>query len=263
MVEPDPGRNGLRNPAVVPVSRRRGPRLDGPPSGFRLPVVYSRQLTPTTHAIEVEKPKAFTFGPTQFTFLQLLTEEGMDARPMSLATSPTRPNLEYAVRLSDTPYKRALAALQPGDEVVVFGPIGDFVLHEGRPAILVAGGIGVTPLKGMAEYAADQALPIPIRLVYSNQSEDEIAYRDELEALQRQNTRFRVLHTLSRTADRGWQGAAGRIQRGLLQEAARDLDDPIYYVSGTPSMVVGTWRLLREMGIPEGDIEVEAFRGYQ
>jgi hypothetical protein len=146
-IRPEPGRNALRKPAVVSGSRRRGPRLNGPPNGFRLPVVSSWQLTPTTHAIEVEKPKAFTFGPTQFTFLQLLTEEGMDARPMSLATSPTRPHLEYAVRLSDSPYKRAFAALQPEDEVLVFGPIGDFVLHEIRPAILVAGGIGVTPSK--------------------------------------------------------------------------------------------------------------------
>ena len=105
----------------------------GPSSGFRLRVVYSRQLTPTTHAIELEKPKAFMFGPTQFTFLQLLTEQGMDVRPMSLATSPTRPHPEYAIRLSDSPYKLALAALQPGDEVLVFGPIGDFVLYEMRP----------------------------------------------------------------------------------------------------------------------------------
>ena len=49
----------------------------------------------------------------------------------------------------------------------------------------------------------------------------------------------------------------------LLQEAARDLEDPIYYVSGTPGMVVGTLRLLREDSIPEDDIEVEAFRGYE
>ena len=112
-----------------------------------LSVVSSRPLTSSTHAIELEKPKAFMFRPTQFTFLQLLTEQGRDARPMSLATSPTRPHLEYAVRLSDSPYKRAFAALRPGDEVLVFGPIGDFVLYETRPAILIAGGIGVTPLK--------------------------------------------------------------------------------------------------------------------
>ena len=222
----------------------------------------SRPLTPTTHAIEVEKPKAFTFGPTQFTFLQLQTEEGMDARPMSLATSPTRPHLEYAVRLSDSPYKRAFASLHPDDEVRVFGPIGDFVLHETRPAVLLAGGIGVTPLKGMAEYAADKALPIPMRLVYSNRSQDEIVYRDELDSLEKQNARFRVLYTLTRNADPKWRGPTGRIDSRLVQEAARDLGDPIYYVSGTPSMVVGTLRLLRGLDVPDANIEVEAFRGY-
>ena len=187
----------------------------------------------------------------------------MDARPMSLATTPTRPHLEYAVRLSDSPYKRAFAALRPGDEVRVFGPIGDFVLHETRPAVLVAGGIGITPLKGMAEYAADKSLPIPIRLVYSNRGEDEIVYRDELEALEKQNPRFRVLYTLTRTSAQGWQGTTGRIGRELVQEAALGLDDPIHYISGTPSMVAGTLRLLRGLGVPESDIEIEAFRGYE
>jgi ferredoxin-NADP reductase len=224
--------------------------------------VSSRPLTPTTHAIEVEKPATFAFRPTQFTFLQLQTEEGMDARPMSLATSPTRPHLEYAVRLSDSPYKRAFAALQPDDEVRVFGPIGDFVLHETRPAVLVAGGIGITPLKGMAEYAADKALPIPIRLVYSNRSEDEIVYRKELEALEAENAHFRMLNTLTRVTEGGWEGKTGRIDQRLLKEAARELPGPVYYVSGTPSMVVGTLRLLRELGIPDSNLEVEAFRGY-
>src|SRR2546427_5762360 len=199
--------------------------LAGPPRGFRIRVVSSRPLTPTTHAIEVEKPSAFTFGPTQFTFLQLQTEEGMDARPMSLATSPTRPHLEYAVRISDSPYKRAFAALQPNDEVRVFGPIGDFVLHETRPAVLLAGGLGITPLKRMAQYPADKALPIPIRLIHSNRSEDEIVYRLELDALETLNPHFRILNTLTRATDRGWKGATGRIDSKLVQEAARDLAD--------------------------------------
>ena len=229
---------------------------------FRASVVSSRPLTPTTHAVQAGKPESFGYRPTQFTFLQLLTEWGVDVRPMSLATSPTRPHLEYAVRLSDSPYKRAFAALRPGDQVAVFGPIGDFVLQETRPAILVAGGIGVTPLKGMAEYAADRALSIPIRLLYSNRSEDEIAYRDELAALERQNPHFRVLHTLTGAAGPGWQGATGRIDRSLLREAARGFADPLYYISGTPRLVMGTLQLLRDEGIPLSSIEVEAFRGY-
>ncbi|SRR6266581_6269283 len=258
-------RSESRNTAVV----FRGPKahleveaLAGPPRGFRTRIVSSRPLTPSTRAIEPEKPAGFTFGPTQFTFLQLQTEEGMDARPMSLATSPTRPHLEYAVRLSDSPYKGAFAALRPDDEVRVFGPIGDFVLHETRPAVFLAGGIGITPLKGMAEYAADKGLPIPIRLVYSNRSEDEIVYRRELDSLEKQNPRFQVIHTLTRSSGPTWKGATGRIDRALLQRVAGGLTDPIYYVSGTPGMVVGTLRLLRDLEIPDSRLEVEAFRGY-
>jgi len=115
----------------------------------------------------------------------------------------------------------------------------------------------------MAEYAADKALPIPIRLVYSNRSEDEIVYRRELEALETLNPHFRMLNTLTRTTDRGWKGATGRIDSKLVQEAARDLAGPIYYVSGTPSMVVGVLRLLRALDVPDSNIEVEAFRGYE
>jgi len=234
----------------------------GAPTGFRAPVISARRLTPTTHAIEVKRPQDFLFRPTQFTFLQLRTATNLATRPMSLATSPTRQHLEYAVRLSGSPFKRAFAALQPGDDVAVFGPIGDFVLDETRPAILVAGGIGITPLKGMAEYAADRALSVPIRLVYSSGSQDEIVYRDELTALEAQNRNFRLIHTLTGAAGSLWRGATGRIDRGLLREAAYDLADPLYYVSGTPGMVVGTLRLLREEGVPADAIKVEAFRGY-
>ena len=237
--------------------------MDGPPRGFRIPVVSSRALTPTAHAIQIEKPRGFTFRPTQFTVLRLMTSDGPDIRRMSLASSPTRPRLEYAVRLSDSPYKKAFAALRPGDPVALFGPIGDFVLHETRPAVLLAGGIGITPLKGMAEYAADKALPIPIRLLYSSRTEEEIAYRSELETLEKQNPHFRVLHTLTRSAGGRWRGHTGRIDRKLLHEATDGLVDPVYYICGAPGMVSGTWQLLRELGTPEEEIEFEAFHGYE
>jgi glycine betaine catabolism B len=226
-------------------------------------VVSSRQITPQTHGIMVRKPVGFSFRPTQFTFLSLKTDGGWDVRPMSIATSTTRPNLEYAVRVGDSPFKRAFASLRPGDTVAVQGPFGHFLLEEDRPAVLLAGGIGITPLKGMAEYATDKGLPIPIRLVYSNRSEEEIVYRAELEDLARLNPRFSVLHTLTRNAPKGWEGSVGRIGSKLLQAAARGLNRPVYYVCGKTSMVAEMLRLLSESGVPESDVLVEVFRGYR
>jgi len=103
------------------------------------------------------------------------------------------------------------------------------------------------------------AISLPMKLPAAG---FEIVYRGELGSLEKQNAQFRVLHTLTRNADPKWPGPTGRIDSRLVQEAARDLADPIYYVSGTPSMVVGTLRLLRGLGIPDSNLEIEAFRGY-
>ena len=227
-------------------------------------VVASRRLTPQTHGIMVKKPAGFSFRPTQFTFLSLKTDMGWDVRPMSIATSTTRPSLEYAVRIGDSPFKRAFASLRPGDPVAVQGPFGHFLLDEDRPAVLVAGGIGITPLKGMAEYAADNALPIQVRLVYSNRAEEAIPYRAELEELERRNPRFRVIHTLTGTkGSKGWNGSVGRIDLRLLQDAARGLGSPAYYVCGKTPMVAEMVRLLTESGVQESDVLLEVFRGYR
>jgi len=226
-------------------------------------VVSSRRINPSTHEIVVAKPGGFDFLPVQFTFLTLLTDRGPDTRPMSLATSPTRSNLVYGVRISDSPYKRAFASLKPKDTVQIQGPYGDFVIDEKRPALLVAGGIGITPLKGMAEYAADKKLEIPIRLLYSNRTEDDIAYRAPIEELELQNQRFRVLHTLTgEPSPKGWAGLRGRIRPELLRKAIEDLKQPIYYLCGKPSMVSAVYGMLEEMGVPEEDVRIEVFRGY-
>jgi ferredoxin-NADP reductase len=240
--------------------------INRPGERFEARVVRSRPLTPTTHGIELEKPPHFTFQATQFTFLQLETSTGLDVRPMSLATSSTRPHLEYGVRLSDSAFKRAFAALQPGDTVVAQGPLGHYILDESRPAVLVAGGIGITPLKGMAEYAADRKLPIPVRLVYSNRTVEEIVYREELDALERGNPNFHALHTLTRPGPDTWKGRTGRIGgdvgADILAEAAEGLDRPVYYMCGAPAFVQACYRSLMSSGVPEADTRFEVFRGY-
>jgi glycine betaine catabolism B len=233
-----------------------------PGERFEARVLRSRPLTPTTHGIELEKPPHFTFQATQFTFLQLETSAGLDVRPMSLATSSMRPHLEYGVRLSDSAFKRAFAALQPGDAVVAQGPLGHYLLDEFRPAVLVAGGIGITPLKGMAEFAADRRLPIPVRLVYSNRTEEEIVFREELDALERGNPNFQTFYTLTRPGSDTWKGRTGRIGADILAEAAEDLDRPVYYLCGAPGFVQACHRSLMSSGVPEADTRFEVFRGY-
>jgi ferredoxin-NADP reductase len=128
----------------------------------------------------------------------------------------------------------------------------------------VAGGIGITPLKGMAEYAADHNLPIPVHLVYSNRSVEEIVYRDELDVLERSNPNFHMHYTLTRPVPGSWEGRTGRIGVGadLLTEAAAGLDHPVYYLCGAPGFIEACFRRLVSAGVAEADIRFEIFRGY-
>lgn len=229
----------------------------------RVRVLESRALTPSVHDVRLEKPGGFRFDPVQFCGLEIMTAAGSIEYPMSLACSPTKSYLEFGARISDSPWKVAFAALKPGDEVEVDGAYGHFVLDESAPAVLVAGGIGITPLKGMAEFAADRRLSNEMRLVYSSRNEEEMAYRDELEALTRQNPHLEVVHTLTRpAAGSTWSGRRGRIDADLLTEVARGLDQPVYYLCGTPGMVRETHRTLIESGVSPARVRYEVFPGY-
>jgi glycine betaine catabolism B len=215
------------------------------------------------HSVRFEKPPGFEFAPVQFCGLEFMTREGPVEHPMSLACSPTKPYLEFGARLSASAWKEAFAALEPGDEAEVDGAYGHFLLRESSPAVLVAGGIGITPLKGMAEFAADRHLPIEMRLAYSSRSEEEIAYRPELERLTRENPRFQVFHTLTRVPEGSpWPGRRGRIDAPFLTEVSRGLSDPVYYLCGTGGMVQENYRALLGLGVPPDRVTYEVFRGY-
>ncbi|MCI4356994.1 MAG: FAD-dependent oxidoreductase [Thermoplasmata archaeon] len=220
-------------------------------------------MTPTVHDVKFEKPPGFAFAPVQFCGLEFGTAEGSLEYPMSLACSPTRPYLEFGARVSESPWKQAFAKLRPGDEAEVDGAYGHFLLNETSPAVLVAGGIGITPLKGMAEFATDRRLPIDVRLIYSNRNEEEIAYRAELEELARQNSRFQVVHTLTRAGeDSPWAGRRGRIDAELLRGVSSRLDHPVFYLCGTSGLVQESYRTLESLGVPADRVVHEVFRGY-
>jgi ferredoxin-NADP reductase len=230
----------------------------------RVRVLESLRVTPTVHGVKFEKPPGFEFAPVQFCGLELTTAAGPVEYPMSLACSPTRPHLEFGARTSPSPWKEAFAALKPGDVAEVDGAYGHFLLEEAESAVLVAGGIGITPLKGMAEYAADRQLPMEVRLAYSSRDEGEIAYRAELDGLVRQNPRFRVVHTLTRVPEgSAWTGRRGRIDSTLLQEVSRGLSRPVYYVCGATGLVQDSYRALQELGVAPDRIKFEVFRGYE
>jgi ferredoxin-NADP reductase len=226
-------------------------------------VLESQRLTPTAHMIRVTRPADFAFRASAAVRMTLNTPQGAEAHPMSISSSPMRNYLEWIVRVSNSEWKNAFAALKPGDEIQIEGPRGKFYLDPEKPAVLIAGGIGITPFKSMIEYATDAQLATPITLVYSSKTPDEIVCNDDLAALAPKNPHLEIIHTITRPApEQNWNGRVGRIDLELLRQISAKQPDALYYICGTPGMVQNTIDHLHALEISDERIMQETFKGY-
>jgi ferredoxin-NADP reductase len=221
-----------------------------------------------TMAFHFDKPAGFAFRPGQAIELLLPGVDGAaeTGHAFSLASAPFEDTLVIATRMRDTPYKRALARLPLGASVGFEGPFGSMTLHRdaARPAILVAGGIGITPFIGMLRVAAREGFNRDIVLVYSNPRPEDAAFLPELLEMAGKHARFRLVATMTDMANstQAWSGEKRIVDAALIRHAAGSLPAPIHYVAGPPAMVVAMRAALALAGVDEDDIRSEDFHGY-
>lgn len=202
----------------------------------------------------------FSFKPGQFVDLTLEDPKYKDdkghTRAFSIASSPLDNYLMTATRLTDSAMKKSMAELELGRLVHADGPLGSFRLHANTatPAVLLAGGIGITPFRSMVKDATEKNSEQKITLIYSNRAPEDAAFVEDLEEWQAYNANFNFITR--------WTKEDGHIDETFLKKNLKNLAAPIYYVAGPPGMVAGTTQLLIESGISEDNIRFEEFAGY-
>jgi ferredoxin-NADP reductase len=225
-------------------------------------------LAEGTLAFRFDKPAGFVFKAGQAVVLELLDPppgDGQKRRTFSLVSAPFESTLAIATRMRDTAFKRALNALPEGASVKLVGPIGQFTLADAaRPAVFIAGGIGITPFMSMLRQAASDRSPQSLLLLYSNRRPEDAVFLDELQELERQNGNFRLVATMTAMSKsvRKWDGETGFVNADLIRRAVKGLVAPLYYVVGPPAMVVAMQDTLRSAGVAEDSILTEEFYGY-
>lgn len=222
-----------------------------------------------TVAFQFEKPAGFEFKPGQAIDLFLpagAEQTEAQSHAFSIVSAPHENELVIATRIRDSQYKKTLNGLPTGSKVEIDGPFGSLTLHRKteRAAVLVAGGIGITPFMSMLRNAAEKPNGQRIVLLYSNRRPQDAAFLDELIGLQGRNPDFRMVATMTDTssADSTWSGAKVKIDCAFVRKAIEGLANPIAYVSGPPGLVQAMRTVLAEAGIDEDDIRSEEFFGY-
>ncbi len=229
-----------------------------------------RQVARGTMACYFEKPEGFDFAGGQSIDLTLVdppeTDDKGNTRAFSLASAPHEPLLMVATRQRDTAFKRVLKDLPPGTQVKVEGPFGSMTLHRkvAIPAVILAGGIGITPFRSMICQAEKTNSGRRLFLFYSNRTPEDAAFLAELGELARQNPGFTFIATVTNVekSPSSWAGEKGYIDADMLRRHVGNLAGPIYYVAGPPAMVSAMKEMLNRAGVDEDDVNSEDFAGY-
>jgi ferredoxin-NADP reductase len=154
-------------------------------------------------AFQFERTSGWKFKPGQFLRITLIEPPETDAegntRNFSIASAPHEPNLMIATRMRDTAFKRILKTAHIETEVKIDGPFGKLDLHDdaARDAVLLAGGIGITPFRSIVVNAAKERLPHRLFLFYSSRRPEDAPFLEELESLESENPNYKFIPAMT------------------------------------------------------------------
>jgi predicted ferric reductase len=206
--------------------------------------------------------RSLQFAPGQFAWLRLNPSLGAQEHPFTIASSAHLGLwTEFTIRHSGD-FTRALRLLRPGSPVWVDGPHGAFTIDLDRTTglVMIAGGVGITPMMSMLRTLAHRRDQRPHRLLVIAKSVDELLFRAEITQLQ-QRLDLTVIELL-RQPPPSWTGATGTVDEGLLTSLLpgkfrRDQLD--YYLCGPPALVTDVVTVLDGLDVPPPRIHTEQF----
>jgi ferredoxin-NADP reductase len=225
-----------------------------------------KEIIPRTYNVtsfRFPRPADLEYKAGQFFFVTLKKDGEELSKHFSFSSSPTeKAYIEFTKKLSDSDYSAALKTLKPGDWARIDAPYGKFTFEGEHEKIgLLAGGIGITPFKSICQYCTDKGLDTKITMLYGNRTENDIAFRKELEALQQRNKNLKIVFILNE-ADSGWKGATGLITADMIKREMPDFEETMFYTCGPPKMVEIMEKIVAELGLPDSQLKREYFTGY-
>lgn len=214
---------------------------------------------------EAEQPTLFFFKPGQFVTLELEIDGQQVMRSYTISSAPSLPyNFNITV-------KRAPGGLvsnwlhdnlKEGDRVVVHGPAGSFncIDKSAEKALLLSGGVGITPVASMARWWFDINAAVDTVFVSCVRTPKDIIFKRQLEWMSSRLTNFQ-LHIVCEKLNSGdvWAGYRGLLNTGMLKQMAPDVLERQVYCCGPAPFMKAVRYILEGIGFPMRNYHEESF----
>ena len=230
---------------------------------FETKILDIIKRTHDVKSFRFSRPSDFKYIAGQFMFISIPHKNKMLKKHFTISSSPTEKEfIEFTKKLTGSEYSNALEDLKIGNVVKIDAPYGSFTLDEINDKIaMLSGGIGITPLRSMCKYATDKKLNKSIILLYGNNTEQDIVFKDEFDELQKDNAKVKVVHII-KDPSKDWDGYKGYIDSEKIIKEVSDYKQRFFYICGPPIMIDIMKKTLIELDLNEKQIRVEKFTGY-
>jgi len=206
------------------------------------------------------------FRPGQFLVLTIKIKGKEASKPFSISSSPTEKGyIEFTKKITDSELSLALDQLKEGDWARLKLPYGSFTFEgECEKIAFLSGGIGITPIRSICKFACDRKLPADIILIYGNNTENDMAFKEDFSQMQADNDKLKVVYVIASPLDRAvWKGRTGFINGEMIKEDIPDYIERVFYICGPPKMVEALKSILSdELKVDKEMIRWENFSGY-
>lgn len=206
----------------------------------------------------------FAFVPGQFLNVAFSIGGARMNRSYSISSAPTqREYVEVTVRREPrgAVSRHIVDLLKVGSLIEASGPVGKFTFDgtEAESIVLIAGGVGITPMMSITRYLTERSWPGDIFFVYACRVPADIIFAKELAALEQANPRLHVTIAMSRPEGTDWKGTRGHINKELLARAVPDIASRRVHLCGPPTMMDAIKAALIELGVAPEQVKTEAF----
>jgi predicted ferric reductase len=231
-------------------------------NAFRVSRVTAAGRDAYTIELVPERDRRVDHLPGQFAWVSFRSPHILkEFHPFTIASSPWPPApIQFTIRCCGD-WTRRINGIREEDRAFIQGPFGRFshlLLQPQREIIMIAGGIGITPMLSMLRYMRDQEDPRRITLIWSNRTHKHLFNREELEAMEQKLTGFKWVPIFTREEVK--DDRTRRLDADALEKLVNDCGrDAAVFLCGPPAMVAQIRASLKRIGFSRKSIYTEAF----
>ena len=219
-------------------------------------VISNKKIANNAKVLRIKPESALNFIPGQF----ILVNYKDIRRAYSITSIPSEKRfIELVFDSKPNGFvSKYLYSLKAKEILDISNPMGRFTfddsLHE--DLVLICASTGIAPFISMIRYVKDKKLKNKVTLIYSCKTKKDILYKKELNSLYKNNfiDYYQIL-----TQDSSYKGITKRINVKMIKDLIKSLDNKMFYLCGSPQMVIDLSKSLKLEGIKVSNIKIEGY----